>query len=61
MSTERVGRRMEFICDECDASSEDFDADDFKIEWDELKDEGWRAYKDGRGIWCHVCPDCRSK
>ena len=61
MSTERVGDRMEFVCDDCDISSEDFDHDDFKSEWEELKQQGWRAYKDPRGNWCHSCPECRKK
>lgn len=57
----RENNELTFTCDACEAVSEAYDPNDFAEAWTELKDEGWRAFKDENGEWQHRCPECRGK
>jgi len=47
-----------WTCDECENDTEMFSPnDDFGEVWNDLKEEGWRAYQED-GEWKHKCPDC---
>jgi hypothetical protein len=60
MSIERNGSDIHFVCDVCDAFSQDFEASDFTSSWNGLKIEGWRAFKEDNE-WQHRCPKCVGK
>ena len=57
MSIVRTHGTIDFECDICGEIL--FTAqDDFKDALDEMKEEGWRAFKDRHDEWEHKCPDC---
>lgn len=54
---EQDGDTHTFFCDAC-GDSEDLDGE-FGDVWSELKDAGWRAFKNDDDEWEHRCPVCR--
>ena len=53
---------LEFECDECGNSHEFDKYAKFSECWEELKTDGWRAFKTGEDHdWQHRCPDCVGK
>lgn len=62
MSVIRDHDAISFECDECGDTFEPSLAvsnENFHEVWNEAKDEGWQARKDG-GDWTHQCPECRA-
>lgn len=59
MSIEQDDNRTFFVCDGCGVCEELEDVS-FSHGWAELKQDGWRAYKDRHDRWNHKCPDCMS-
>lgn len=48
----------EINCDSCSAGAIEIEADDFNAMIRELKEQGWRIFKNSTDNWCHACPDC---
>ena len=59
MSTYRAGKAYSFQCDTCSRPTERYEGD-FKTALAAAKLDGWRAYMDKVGAWCHACPACAS-
>lgn len=47
---------QKIVCDDCD-TKEHLIADDFNMEVQIAKDDGWKITKP-EGQWHHVCPEC---
>lgn len=64
MSSERTSAGFEFCCDKCGEVRTPGKLGlgsakrDFKEEWADARDDGWRAVKGGDDEWTHRCPDC---
>jgi hypothetical protein len=64
MTSERTRAGFEFACDKCGEVREPGKLGlgsarrDFKEEWADAKEEGWRATQGRPGEWKHYCPDC---
>lgn len=57
MTYEMDGGGHTFACDKCgDSETEE---GDFSDVWGDLKDVGWRAFRNDDGDWEHRCPVCR--
>ncbi len=48
---------MHIECDTCSRKPEIYFGG-WKEAWAEAKKDGWRAFKDRIGNWCHRCPGC---
>lgn len=59
MTLLRDGKNRQIECDECSATTEAYDADDFQIMVESAKDGGWRITQDAVGDYSHTCPACR--
>lgn len=64
MSHEETSQGFEFVCDTCGnvrppgKLGRGSYKRDFAEEWEDARDDGWRAYKDANGTWRHKCPQC---
>lgn len=56
MSSETNGQLVTFVCDSCGEDREV--AGRWRDVWQDLKEDGWRSFKDDDGEWRHKCPDC---
>ena len=58
---ERLGNKVEMICDECGVSSVGpFQKADFDVMIAQAKEDGWDIYKDDiDGEWMHTCANCQ--
>ncbi len=56
MTLQRDGKWMQFECDECPNTTDEYD--DFEELRTEAKREGWEIKPSVEG-WSHRCPDCR--
>lgn len=55
MTLHRDGKWMQFECDECPATTDEYD--DFDELREEAKRAGWEIKPSSDG-WTHTCPDC---
>lgn len=59
---EKYAGKITFVCDDCGAERESFDAGDgltFEGAWARLKEDGWRGAKSGNdGTFEHFGPNC---
>ncbi len=60
MSSEKEGQLCIFTCDNCGDEAE-IQSHSFKDAWEELKDQGWRCFKNDDDDWEHRCQDCVGK
>lgn len=58
MSITKDGDLFIYECDKCNRPPEDYMGDDFMAALAQAKADGWRAWKDRTGTWCHSCPEC---
>lgn len=55
---ERIGQRIQIICDVCEKEhTEQYHSDDFNEMTHEARTDGWAIVKDGDD-WSHICPNC---
>lgn len=54
---EQDGGTHTFSCDKC-GDCEGGEGD-FRDVWADLKDEGWRTFRNDDGDWEHRCPVCK--
>lgn len=52
---------VNFTCDTCATNPEFYHGESFRAALDAAKADGWRAWKDDAGNWCHACPGCTGK
>ncbi len=58
MTILKDGRERAIECDECPATTDPFDKDDFNQMVETAKKDGWSIKLVG-GEWSHRCPDCK--
>jgi hypothetical protein len=64
MSHDQSSAGFEFCCDNCGVARPPGKLGvgsfkrEFAEEWQDAKEEGWRAYKGMDSTWRHKCPDC---
>ena len=61
MTVLRDGRTRQLECEQCPATTDTYDADDFQIMVEAAKDAGWTIKLEGSGEYTHTCPDCRGE
>lgn len=47
-----------FMCDDMGCGEEAEYPGEWEDAWSAAKRDGWRAFKDQLGEWCHTCPNC---